>query len=185
MVDDDLRLVQACLQGDQRAITSLVEKFQADVYRLCQRILHHHQDAEDVTQEVFVRVFRSLRRWDGKRPLRPWIFGIAVNRCRTWLAKRAKRPESVSYLHDVVADKPTDDVDELAAEIQKAVSRMREEYRTVFALFHDQGLAYEDIAAAIDRPIGTVKTWLRRARLEVLDQLKQRGMISEVEHELQ
>src|SRR5262245_51623331 len=154
----------------------LIERFQADVFGLSLRILTHRQDAEDVTQETFLRVFRSLKRWDSKRPLKPWIMGIAVNRCRTWLTQRARRPESVAYLQDVAASPSADDAAELAREIQAALAQARIEYRSVFVLFHDQGLAYEDIGAALGKPVGTIKTWLHRARLEVLDHLRRRGM---------
>ena len=69
-------------------------------------------------------------------------------------------------------------------EIQAALQELRWEYRSVFVMFHERGLPYEEIAEAIEKPIGTVKTWLHRARLEVLERLRRRGMISEVEHEL-
>lgn len=184
MAVEDARLVQLCLRGDAQAITALVERFQGDVFGLCVRLLNHRQDAEDVTQEVFLRVFRSLHRWDSSRPLKPWIVGIAVNRCRTWLSKRSKRPELADYLHDTVAGPPDDDAAELASEIQLALEDLRLEYRSVFVMFHEQGLPYEEIAEVLDRPVGTIKTWLHRARVEVLERLRRRGMISEVEHEL-
>jgi RNA polymerase sigma-70 factor (ECF subfamily) len=176
---DDAALVRRCLRGDAGAVRELVDRFQAEVYGLCVRLLHHHHDAEDVTQEVFLRVFRSLRRWDAARPLKPWVMGITVNRCRTWLAQRARRPESVDYLQDVAPGPPGDDAAELLHEIQRALAGLRPEYRSVFVLFHDQGRPYEEIAAVLRRPVGTVKTWLHRARLEVLEQLKRRGMVPE------
>ena len=80
MSADDALLVRRCLRGEAAAVQALVERFQAEVFGLCVRLLHHRQDAEDVTQEVFLRIFRSLRRWDSSRPLRPWIMGITVNR---------------------------------------------------------------------------------------------------------
>jgi RNA polymerase sigma factor (sigma-70 family) len=181
---DDVLLVRRCLKGDATAIERLVEQFQADVFGLSVRLLQHRQDAEDVTQEVFLRIFRSLRRWDSRRPLRPWIMGITVNRCRTWLVQRARRPELVDYLHETASETPSDDGSEMAREIRDAVQELRVEYRTVFVLFHDRGLPYEEIAQALRKPIGTVKTWLHRARLEVLDRLRRRGMISEVGYEL-
>ena len=91
--DDDL--VRRCRQGRPDAMRELVERFQSDVYALCARLVSHRHDAEDVTQEVFLRVFRSLRRWDPARPLKPWIMTIAVNRCRTWLGRRRRIPEPV------------------------------------------------------------------------------------------
>lgn len=182
--DDDALLVRQALHGDSQAVQTLVERFQTEVFGLCVRLLQHRQDAEDVTQEVFLRVFRSLRRWDSARPLKPWIMSIAVNRCRTWLSQRGRRPEVVDYLQDKVASPPADDMAELVREIQAAVALLRLEYRTAFVLFHEQGQPYEDIAQTLGKPVGTIKTWLHRARLEVLERLRRRGMISEVEHEL-
>jgi RNA polymerase sigma-70 factor (ECF subfamily) len=184
VADDERELVQRCLRGETYAITALVERFQAEVFGLCVRLMRHRHDAEDVTQEVFVRVFRSLRSWDSTRPLRPWIMGIAVNRCRTALTQRNKRPELSDYLHDTVAGPPDDDTGELVSEIRAALEVLRPDYRSVFVLFHEQGWPYEDIAVALDRPVGTIKTWLHRARMDVLNRLRQRGMISEVGHEL-
>jgi RNA polymerase sigma-70 factor (ECF subfamily) len=176
---DDVTLVRRCLRGETEAIHLLVSRFQAEVYGLCVRLLNHRHDAEDVSQEVFLRVFRSLRRWDACRPLRPWVLGIAVNRCRTWLSQRSRRPELVAYLQDTAAGPAPDESAELVRELQAAVAGLRLEYRTVFTLFHEQGQPYEEIALVLDRPVGTIKTWLHRARLEVLGRLRRRGMVED------
>ena len=184
MAADEAALVRRCLRGNAEAMQALVERFQAEVYGLCVRLLSHRHDAEDVTQEVFLRIFRSLRRWDPTRPLKPWIMSIAINRCRTWLSQRTRRPELADYLQETAADRPADDSTELVREIEAALAELRPEYRTVFVMFHEQGEPYEEIAEALDRPVGTIKTWLHRARLEVLDHLRRRGMISEVGYEM-
>ena len=184
MSADEAALVRRCLRGDAIAVRALVDRFQPVVFGLCVRLLRHRHDAEDVTQEVFLRVFRSLRRWDSSRPLKPWIMGIAVNRCRTWLAQRCRRPEVVDHLQDIARAPANDDSAELLREIQAALAELRPEYREVFVLYHERGQPYEDIAAALERPVGTIKTWLHRARLEVLERLRRRGMVSEVGHEL-
>jgi len=177
----DAALVRRCLTGDPAACRELVERFQTDVYALCVRLLGHRHDAEDVTQEVFLRVFRSLRRWDAARPLKPWILGITVNRCRTAIGKRAKGPELADYLHETADHRPDDDSSEMTREIRAAVDDLRADYRVVFVLFHERGQAYEEIAEAIDRPVGTVKTWLHRARVELLERLRSRGLVPEDE----
>jgi RNA polymerase sigma factor (sigma-70 family) len=174
---DEATLVRSCLRGEPSAVRQLVERFQAEVYGLCVRLLNHRHDAEDVTQEVFLRVFRSLKRWDRARPLRPWVMGIAVNRCRTWLSQRHRRPELVDYLHETVACALPDDSTELLLEIQAALALLRLEYRIVFVMFHEQGQPYDEIALALERPVGTIKTWLHRARLEILERLRSRGMV--------
>jgi len=178
VASEEVDLVHRCLRGEPEAVQSLVRRFQAEVYGLCVRLLHNRHDAEDVSQEVFLRVFRSLRRWDSSRPLKPWIMGITVNRCRTWMAQRARRPEVVDYLQDTATTPLNDDAAELLQEIRTAVGALRPHYQNVFVLFHEQGHPYEDIAAALERPVGTIKTWLHRARLEVLERLRQRGMVS-------
>jgi RNA polymerase sigma-70 factor (ECF subfamily) len=181
---EDAILVRRCLKGEEVAVQALIERFQADVLGLCIRLLQHRQDAEDIAQEVFFRIFRSLRRWDPSRPLKPWIMGITVNRCRTMIVQRAKRPELAAYLDETAAAQTEDDSAELVREIRSAVNELRFDYRSVFLMFHEQGLPYEDIAEAMEKPVGTIKTWLHRARLEVLERLRRRGMVSEVKHEL-
>jgi len=181
---EDAILVRRCLKGDGSAIQALVDRYHCDVFGLCVRMLHHRHDAEDVTQEVFLRIFRSLKRWDSSRPLKPWIMSIAVNRCRTMMSQRAKRPDLVDYLAEAISTTPADDSPELVREIDAALQELRPDYKSVFVMFHEQGMPYEEIADAMDKPVGTIKTWLFRARLEVLDRLRRRGMISEVEHEL-
>jgi RNA polymerase sigma-70 factor (ECF subfamily) len=178
---DDLSLVRRCLRGEPAAVQTLVDRFQPEVYGLCVRLLGHRHDAEDVTQEVFLRVFRGLKGWDGVRPLKPWLMSIAINRCRTWLAQRSRRPEPVDYLQDTVAGPAEDDSAELVREIRAALSELRLEYRTAFVLYHEQGQPYEDIAQALERPVGTIKTWLHRARLELLERLRRRGMVPDEE----
>lgn len=90
-------------------------------------------------------------------------------------AKQA--PISLDYLHDRPSTPERDDGTELVAEIQSAIRHLRPDYRIVFVMFHEQGNSYEEIALAIEKPVGTVKTWLRRARLEVLDALRRRGVL--------
>lgn len=174
---EDRRLVEAVLANRASAVRQLVERFQADIYGLCVRLLGDRHEAEDVAQEVFLRVFRSLSSWDRQRPLRPWLVGITINRCRTFLAKRARRPKVCENLNQQEAKPLHGGTEELQLEIRRALDSVRPEYQEVFVLFHEQGWAYEDIAAAMDRPVGTIKTWLHRVRLEVLERLRARGMV--------
>lgn len=177
----DRDLVRRILAGDATATRELVARFEHDVFGLCVRLLRNRHDAEDVAQDVFLRVFRSLRKWDDTRPLRPWVTTIAVNRCRTHMSRRKTRPDTADYLAELPDPEAplADQGNELASAIAAAVDTLRDDYREVFVLFHETGQGYEEIAAVIGRPVGTVKTWLHRARAAVLEHLKQLGLAPE------
>jgi RNA polymerase sigma-70 factor (ECF subfamily) len=173
------QLVRQCISGDQGAMLSLVERFRGQVFGLCYRMLGQRQDAEDAAQETFVRVLKNLHRWDPTRDFEPWLFAIAGNRCRTALATRKRRPAAEAMV-ELIADKEPDHrgAQHLAEELQLALARLRDEYRQAFVLFHQQELSYADIAAAMQVPLGTIKTWVHRARRELIEHLRQRGAIA-------
>ena len=174
---DDRALVESLRRGDPEASRRLVEGYQGVVFGLCVRMLGSRHDAEDVMQETFVRAIRGLSGFDGDRPLRPWLLRIALNRCRTALSHRSREPGTVESGVERIDPRPgVADPEDLAGELERALDRLRPEYRTVFVLFHEQNLAYEEIGEAVGRPIGTVKTWLHRARAELADHLTRRGV---------
>jgi RNA polymerase sigma-70 factor (ECF subfamily) len=178
---DDLRtLIGQCLEGDQAAMLNLVERFRGQVFGLCYRMLGQRQDAEDAAQETFVRVLKNLHRWDPSRDFQPWLLTIAGNRCRTALAARRRRP-TVEHVVEFVADDAPDQrpARQLAEEVKLALAELRAEYRQAFVLFHEQELAYAEIAEAMAVPLGTIKTWVHRARRELIDHLRLRGAIPE------
>jgi RNA polymerase sigma-70 factor, ECF subfamily len=173
-------LVDRCQLGQPAAIVELVDRFRGRVFGLCYRMLGHRQDAEDVTQESLVRALRSLAGWDRARDFEPWLMAIAGNRCRTWLAARARRPPTTS-LDNPIADQsaPQSAGDALTEEIWLALSTLRADYRQAFLLFHEQQLSYLEISAALGCPVGTVKTWVHRARRELAAQLARRGVLED------
>jgi len=177
---DDRALVEALRRGDPAAPRELVETHQDALFGLCLRMMGHRHDAEDVMQEAFVRALRGVGGFDGGRPLRPWLLGIAANRCRTALARRSRRPIASGDAAERAVDPrpPGGDPDDLAGELARALGRLRPDYRLVFTLYHEQALPYDEIAAALARPVGTVKTWLHRARTELAADLSRRGVMS-------
>jgi RNA polymerase sigma-70 factor, ECF subfamily len=183
-LDHDLcKVVRRCLAGEQEAAVELIEQFRGQVFGLCYRMLGHRQDAEDVAQESFVRALRSLKSWDQEREFLPWLLAIAGNRCRTLLSARSRRPATsglVEYLPDRSHEQSSGE--NLAEEVQLALGRIREEYRQAFLLFHQHQLSYAEIGAALACPLGTVKTWVHRARRELIEQLSERGVLQESRH---
>src|SRR5262249_23825170 len=89
---DDRELVEALRAGEPNAPRVLIEQFQTAVFALCVRMMGHRQDAEDVMQDTFLRALRGIAGFEAGRPVRPWLLGIAANRCRTALSKRSRRP---------------------------------------------------------------------------------------------
>ncbi len=178
-------LVDRCLAGNQQAIMELVDRFQGPVFGLCYRMLRHRQDAEDMAQETFVRAVRSLLRWDRQREFLPWLLAIAANRCRTLLSRRMRRPATTSLV-DTLPDTaaPEESAERLAEEVQAALTGVRDDYRQAFMMFHVRKSSYLEIAARLGRPVGTIKTWVHRARRELIDQLSKRGALAEVQHAL-
>jgi RNA polymerase sigma-70 factor (ECF subfamily) len=174
---NDLELVRALKSGDVDAPRRLVEQYQSLLFSMCMRMLNHRQDAEDVLQDTFVRALRGIRGFDENRPLRPWLLGIAANRCRTALSRRGRRP-IVSELLEAEAGRggAVADPDDLGGELARAIADLRPKYRMVFIMYHEQGLPYEEIGQAMGCPLGTVKTWIHRARAQLAEALARRGL---------
>jgi RNA polymerase sigma-70 factor (ECF subfamily) len=166
------------LHDDQSAMAELVDRYKHRVYALCYRMLGHRQDAEDVTQQTFLRVLKNLCRWDPDRDFEPWLFAIAGNRCRTALAARARRTV-VRSIEEPLPDKSPapSSANQLAEELNLALQTLRADYREVFLLFHQQELSYDEIAEQLGRPVGTIKTWIHRARLDLIRQLNEREVL--------
>jgi RNA polymerase sigma-70 factor (ECF subfamily) len=179
--DDEVRqLVVRCLNDDQAAVAELVARYNHQVFGLCYRMLGQRQDAEDVSQESFVRAIRGLGGWDSRRDFAPWLLAIAGNRCRTMLAARRRRPRATSAVEELADARPeVEPARNLAEEVDRALAGLRAEYRQAFVLFHEQQLSYAQIAQTMDCPLGTVKTWVHRARRELVEQLRQRGVVQE------
>ncbi len=178
MTDDLRELIRRCLTGDQGAMLDLVDRYCGQVYGLCYRMLGHRQDAEDAAQETFTRALRNLHTWDASRSFEPWLLAIAGNRCRTALSRRMRRPPPRSLSEPVPSRAPDmQAAKQLAEEVDLALGSLRQQYREAFVLFHQQELSYAEIAAAMDCPIGTVRTWIHRARRELVQFLQAREVV--------
>jgi RNA polymerase sigma-70 factor (ECF subfamily) len=182
--DEDRALINRCLAGDQMAMVCLMGRYEDVVFGLCYRMLNHRQDAEDAAQETFARAFRSLERFDQERDFKPWVLTIAGNRCRTMLFARSRRPAPRMMADEVADSAPNQQAARnLAEEVELALAQLREEYRQAFVLFHEHELSYAEIGETLDCPIGTVKTWVHRARREMIRYLRSRGVVEEKGHE--
>ena len=162
---DDRGLVDAVLGGDRDAFRLLVEREQVTVFRACLRILGRPHDAEDVAQESFVMAYRSLGSYRGDGPLGGWLMRIATRQAFRRLGQRREADELPSELPTLA---PGFDplaitlAGERQREVRLAVAALREPYREVVALRFFGELSLDEIASVTRRPLGTVKTHLRR-----------------------
>ena len=173
----DWALVQQCAAGDEEACARLVTDHQRMVYQLSLHLLGDPQEALDLSQEVFLRVFRTIHRFRGQSSLRTWIYRIAVNQARNrhrfW--RRRHRADQVSLDQHIAAHgefRSAGDATperllaqkELAAKLQHALEGLPFDQRTAIVLREVDGLSYEEIAFSLGVAIGTVKSRLTRAR---------------------
>jgi RNA polymerase sigma-70 factor (ECF subfamily) len=176
MPSEDLSLVQAILRGDENAFRLLVERYQRSVYNIAWRMVRNDEDARDLTQETFVRVFRGIRTFDQTRTFSTWLFRIATNLCIDHHRKRKMRTVSIDGSPPGEEDRapislpdpgPRPDrlheVTSLAEKIDAYLERLSPAYRAVLHLRYREQLSYEEMAEALDIPLGTVKARLHRA----------------------
>ena len=180
MNESNALLAQQFHQNDQTAFSKLMGRHHSLVFRVCLRILGHRQDAEDATQETFSRVAKYLHRWDSQRPLEPWLVAIAGNRCRTLLASK-QTFQTLTVLTEPVSSEGLNqrEAESLREELNLALMQVPECQRHAFRLFHEQSLSYAEIADVLDCPLGTVKTWVHRARVRIIEQLRHREVVSD------
>lgn len=168
-------LVRRAIQGDESAFAEIVRRHQGAVFRMCLRYVSR-TDAEDLAQETFLRAFLHRERFDPERPLAPWLLTIAR---RLSIDRTRKKQELHSEaVEEAPSANPGADAEarvhtrERLALLQKAMGALAEGPREAICLYHLEGMAYRDIAAALDVPMGTVMTWLHRGRAELRNVLE-------------
>ena len=166
-------LVDRLRRGERGAFEELVRLYQHRVFGVTLRMLGNRADAEEVAQEVFLRVYRSVGDFRGESKLSTWLYAIASRLCLNRLASGRGRPtleseEAVLRLESTEVD-PAERLErgEVEAALQRAIAELPEERRIVVVLRDLEGLAYEDIAEALGVALGTVRSRLHRARAEL------------------
>ena len=175
----DRQLIQAACRGDAAAFGGLVRKYQD---RLCTSLLHicgSVDDAEDVAQEAFVQSYLKLHTFVGDSAFYTWLYRIAVN---TAISRRRRKREetSVESSREAFGLEPHDEAEqaeerllreERAVQVQQALKRLSDEHRSILVLREIEGCDYDQIAQILNLPVGTVRSRLHRARLQLKEQL--------------
>ena len=185
-VNDDAQLISQALAGQTSAFGQLVEKYHDRLYNTVVHVAGNAEDAKDVVQEAFVQAFLKLESFQGAIAFYTWLYRIAFNVAATHRRRRgAMRAAEQAAVADgqmrgsegpsQAADAPSDRLerDERCRQVRYAISQLPEEYRVVLVLREMEGYCYETIAEVLDLPVGTVRSRLHRARLQLREQLRE------------
>ena len=183
----DAALVQRARANDRAAFNEIVLRYKGKVYNFIHRMVHSALDAEDLTQETFIRAYMSLASFQSRASLNTWLFRIATNLCIDHSRKNKRSQGLVSSLsmeregddEDQEREIPDTEFDpqklllnkELGAQLESALKHLPEKLRTVVLLYDIEGLPYDEISSIIGCPLGTVKSRLFNARAALRDRL--------------
>ena len=162
----DAMLVRRVLDGDTAAFTTLVDRYAAACTRFATRMLGNREDAEDSTQETFLRAYRSLARYEERQSFRTWLFQILINRCRTAAVRRQRRHRMFLLDDNAIAAasvRPASDANDLRAELQRVIDALDPDQREAFLLKHVEQLSYDEMAAATGVGVSALKMRVKRA----------------------
>lgn len=178
--DEDRQLVQAALDGQQQAYGELVSRYQDRLFNALLRVLGSRDDARDVVQDALIQAFVKLESFRGDARFYTWLYRIAMNLALSH--RRRRRPVvSVEEAKDNVGVEPADpqqrpDQDlmqqERAAIVQQALDQLNTEHRQILVLREMEGCSYDNIAEILNLPVGTVRSRLFRARMQLKEQLE-------------
>ncbi len=180
----DQEVVEWALRGHERAYRELVRRYERPVFSLVYRMVRHRERAEDLTQETFVKALNALESYRPDYKFSSWIFKIANNAAIDHLRRKELETLSIDGAPDAdsadtarestlqlrdVGESPLDELEarELGSAIERAIGQLRPEYRSCIILRHVEGYPYEEIAELLELPLGTVKTYIHRARNEL------------------
>ena len=184
--DADLELVRRVQHGDKRAFELLVAKYQRRISRLLSRMIRDPADMEDVAQEAFIKAYRALPGFRGESAFYTWLYRIAINTAKNHYAAQGRRPptavanefedhesgEDAVHLSDTATPDSLYQSKQVGLAVNRAIEQLPEDLRTAIMLREIEGLSYDEIAAAMDCPVGTVRSRIFRAREAIAQELR-------------
>ena len=170
-MDSDVALIMGIKAGNKKALGQLVERHKKMAFRMALGLVGNKDDAYDISQEAFMRVYNSAGTFDERQPFLPWFYTIIANLCRTWLRRRSSRERRMVAIEDapyLLADPTTPESSlmkkELLGRLQQALLELSFEDREIITLQHFRGMSYDEIANLLGIPRGTVMSRLYYAR---------------------
>ncbi len=182
---EDRDLIRLALEGDQDAYTRIMKKYRNSIYHLIVRMVGYSHEAEDLTQEAFIKAFNSLATFNDEFAFSTWLYKIATNNCIDYLRKKKLKTFSIDKPVQALEGEQTYEIadesyvpdrrllqHQQSMTIQEAIERLPEKYRRVIMMRHQEEKSYEEIAEELDLPLGTVKAHIFRAREMLYKQLR-------------
>lgn len=194
MSSEDSALVKRCLKGDEKAFAELLEKYKSSVFGICLRMLRNHDDAEDLAQEVFIRVFNVLDRYNPSFPFSSWLYRITSNLCIDFIRREKAAVYSLDQpIESADGSMPRQipsrtaepdrkvEVREMMGALEQAMFSLPEHYRIILILRHQEHRSYEEISSDLSIPLGTVKARIHRARNMIKEFMQKTGLIEKAD----
>ena len=177
--ETDHDLLEKAISGDGRAFGKIVESHTGIVYAAVRSVLGDHDEIDDAVQEAFIRVYRGLASFSGRSSLSTWIYSVARNHAINIRARRREDHVPLDSTADIASSRLGPEREfarrEAAADIEYLLSRLEGDYRQVIELRYLAGKKYNEIAALLDMPEGTVKTLIHRARIKMKGIMEERN----------
>jgi len=178
---DELELIERCKSGDTDAFEKLILVYESKIYNLCFYTLKNKDDALDATQEVCIKIYKSISKFKGDSKFSTWVYRITYNTCMDYVKKRKddipyddfinSEDHSENKIDGIIESK------ELKSEIRNCIMKLGEDFRKIIILRDIDGLSYQEIANILNIEVGTVKSRLSRARDTLKNELIKNGVV--------
>lgn len=180
MTDRDIQNIK---NGDANAFERFLSQYEKRIFAFVYTIVRHREEAEDLTQETFLRVYKNRKSIDSERNVKSWLYTIATHAAYDWFRKKKHIPEAFVIDDDEAPFETVDDGDaykdmENADAVERALARLKPEYRTIIILYYYEQFSYEEIAQQLGAPLNTVKTHLRRAKNQLATEIKKDEIVA-------
>lgn len=171
----DAELVSKCVNGESSAFEEIVTRYKKLVYSVVYRMISDKEEVHDVSQEVFVRLYKSLEKYNPEYKMSTWIVKITTNLCLDTLRKKKQDTVTLEDAVGVSSDVDTPEESLIKSQrsqlIKKAINELPEKYKVLIVLFHNNGMSYEEMTKILNEPMSIIKNRLYRARLMLKDKL--------------
>jgi len=179
----DNELIVACKSHDEQAFRELMGRYMRQIFNFAKQYSKTTEDAEDITQDTFLKVWKYIKRYNYDRPFKPWLYMIARNTALDFLKKKKALPFSeldniendLSFTDTVVDNEPSPDElfanSAITRELSKVMESIHPDHRAILIMHYHEDMTFNEIATVVDKPINTVKSWHRRALIQLQKKL--------------